>query len=94
MNSVPFSLQLDPAVKSRLEREAKTLDRPASWVATRAIEAFLDARAAKTRAIKEALAEAEKGVFISHEAMSAWMESWGTENELPEPEPDIFPVSR
>lgn len=42
-------------------------------------------------AIDTALAEADKGIFVSQETVDRWMESWGTENELPMPEPDIFP---
>jgi predicted transcriptional regulator len=91
MASAPFSLRLDPDVRSRLEEEAKSLDRSASYVATKAIESFLDARSERRRMLEEALAEADKGVFISGEAMDAWVESWGTVNELPPPEPDIFP---
>jgi cell division protein FtsX len=34
----------------------------------------------------EAIADIEAGRFISHEAMVRWLESWGTENELPPPE--------
>ena len=94
MSSAPFSLRLDPSVKSRLDEAARGADRSASWIATRAIEAFLDARDERQRAIKAALAEGDKGVFISQEAMAAWMESWGTEAELPAPEPDVFPDSR
>jgi predicted transcriptional regulator len=33
----------------------------------------------------EAMADYEAGRFISHEAMRAWILSWGTENELPRP---------
>ena len=47
---------------------------------------------AKEAAIKAAVAEADKGVFVSSEAVDRWMESWGTDNELPIPEPDIFPA--
>jgi hypothetical protein len=39
------------------------------------------------------LAEAEKGIWISGEAMTRWIESWDTENELPPPEPDIFEIA-
>ena len=46
---------------------------------------------ARDEAIKAALAEADKGVFVSAEAVHRWMESWDTDNELPIPEPDIFP---
>lgn len=46
---------------------------------------------ARHRMIVEAIAEADKGGFISDEKMTAWVVSLGTNNELPEPEPDIFP---
>jgi predicted transcriptional regulator len=45
-------------------------------------------------AIDEALAEADKGVFVSGEAVIEWLESWGTDNVKPCPEPDIFPRKR
>lgn len=90
MPAVPFSLRLDAAIKARLEDEARRADRSASWVATRAIEAFLDANAAKRQAIEVALAEAESGAFVSSEAVANWMDSWGAD-ERPAPEPDIAP---
>ncbi|MCY3852648.1 MAG: CopG family transcriptional regulator [Gammaproteobacteria bacterium] len=43
-------------------------------------------------AIREAVAEADKGIFISQEKMDAWVSSWGTGLERPPPEPDIFPI--
>jgi predicted transcriptional regulator len=45
-------------------------------------------------AIDEALAEADKGMFVSGEAVIEWLESWGTDNVKPSPEPDIFPRKR
>jgi hypothetical protein len=45
-------------------------------------------------AIDEALAEADKGIFVSGEAVFEWMKSWGTDNVKPFPEPDIFPRKR
>ena len=51
---------------------------------------FLRNSAAERRLLKERIAEADKGVFISAEAMHRWIESWGTEKELPPPEPDVF----
>lgn len=44
----------------------------------------------KSQIIAAAIAEADKGVFISEEKMTAWIESWDTDSELPPPEPDIF----
>ena len=91
MASRPFSLRLSSDLKDRLEAVAEDEDRSASYIATKAIEAFLDARDARDRAIREAVEEADKGIFVSSEAVDRWMESWGTDNELPMPEPDIFP---
>ena len=51
---------------------------------------FLRGSEAERRLLKERIAEADKGVFISADAMHRWIESWGTENELPPPEPDVF----
>ena len=44
----------------------------------------------KVEALKRAKLEAEKGEFISHEAMGAWINSPGTDEELPVPEIDVF----
>ena len=55
------------------------------------IENYLDIQEEEMKAIDVALEEAEKGYFVSQKAMHKWFDSWGTENELPSPEPDIFP---
>lgn len=39
---------------------------------------------------REAIAKADEGVFISEEKVTAWFETLGTEDELPEPDPDVF----
>ena len=91
MSTTPFSLRLDAGMRTRLEAEAKRLDRPAAQVAARAIARWLDAQAALRAEIDAAAAEAEAGVFISSEAMHAWMETWDTPREAPPPAPDIRP---
>jgi hypothetical protein len=45
---------------------------------------------AKRQLIRDAVLEAQKGVFVSQEAVHTWMDSWDTENELPMPKPDVF----
>ena len=89
MGTVPFSLRLDEDVKASLEAEARRQDRSASYLASRAIKEMLQAKAAGRRIVDEAIAEADKGVFISEERMNAWFQSLGTANELPEPVPDV-----
>lgn len=91
MATVPFTMRLDETLKRSLEEEARLEERSASQLATRAIRKMLEAKAAKRKLIEEAIAEADKGVFISDEKMTAWFLSLDTDHELPEPEPDIFP---
>lgn len=45
---------------------------------------FEDEAAAKA-AIQEGLADLRAGRVISHEAVKAWLLSWGTTDELPRP---------
>jgi predicted transcriptional regulator len=40
---------------------------------------------AKRLAILEGIADAEAGRVVPHDDVKAWLESWGTENELPMP---------
>lgn len=91
MATVPFSMRIDAKLKSRLEKEAKRRDRTAGFLANRAIKLYFEELDRLKKELDDASAEADKGIFISGEAVHAWMESWGTENELPPPKPDIFP---
>jgi len=50
----------------------------------RAIFDDLD-EAAEAAADAQAIAEIEAGQFVSHEAVEAWLLSWGTPNKLPPP---------
>ncbi len=89
MANVPFSMRLDENTKKRLKREAKLINRSETYFANMAIEKELRARELKRVAIDEAYAQVEKGDFISSEAMTKWVDSWGSDNELSPPEVDI-----
>ncbi len=91
MGEVPLSVHVTAEMKQELENEARLLKVSESDIASQAIEHFLNLRAHKRDAIAAAVAEADKGVFISGDAMHRWIESWDTGDELPPPEPDIFP---
>jgi len=58
----------------------KTLESPAERQARFEREAEL---------IAEARASAAAGHVVPFEALEAWVKSWGTENELPMPVPDL-----
>lgn len=40
---------------------------------------------AKRLSIQEGIAEADAGKFVPHADVKSWLESWGTDNELPPP---------
>jgi len=91
MTSARFSMRLDNELKTWLEDEGKRRDRSAAYVAKQAIAQVKQQAEAKRQMIRDAVAEADKGVFVSQQAVHAWMESWDTDDELPKPQPDIFP---
>jgi predicted transcriptional regulator len=91
MASTPFSIRLDQKIKKRLESEAKREKRSAGFVVHEALEFYLNGKDYERKMVEEAIAEADKGIFISGEKVHRWMESLGTERELPFPEPDIYP---
>ncbi|MEO1745312.1 MAG: hypothetical protein AAFR13_02170 [Pseudomonadota bacterium] len=90
MPSTTFTMRLDEETKKALEAEAKLRDRSAAYIAKQAITEMLDREAYKREQIEEAGREADEGVFVSEEAMDKWVGSWGTDNELPMPDPDIL----
>lgn len=62
-----ISLRIDEDTLERLDKTAKALDRPRSWVATEAINQFLSYQEHFIRMVEEAIAEADAGgPFLSH----------------------------
>jgi predicted transcriptional regulator len=90
MSNARFSLRLEPDLKDWLEQEAKRKDRSAGYVAIEALQNYKHATEAKREMIEAAMLEADQGKFVSEEAMTKWFLSLGTENELPEPDEDVF----
>lgn len=89
--SETFSVRLSPETRRELEEYAKAIQRSSAFVVKEAVEAHLSERRAYLKAIEEAVAEADEGIFVSGEAIDRWLASWGTDKVLPMPEPDIFP---
>ena len=40
--------------------------------------------------LEQNIIQAETGIFISDKAMCAWVNSWGSPDELPAPEANVF----
>ena len=90
MASAKFSMRLEPELKNWLEAEAKRKDRSAGFIATQAIQNLMQQTEARNQIIREAMAEADKGVFVSAEAVNDWFAELDTANERAFPKADVF----
>jgi len=91
MTTTQFSIRLSDDLKKSLETISKISHRSQAQIATKAIAEYVKKTEWKLKSIQEAKKEADSGIFVSQEATLDWLDSWGNENELPAPEPDIFP---
>ena len=83
-----MSIRLAPEIKEKLEALAHDTKRSKSYLANEAIENYVNLNAWQVAHIKAALAEAEAGSpGVPNEEVMEWLNSWGTDNELPCPEP-------
>jgi len=83
-----FSVRLPAETKRELEQYAKDTQRSSAFIVKEAIEAHLADRRAYLAAIEEGIRDADAGRTVSGEAVKRWLQSWGTDNPLPRPEPD------
>lgn len=92
MATTQFSMRLSDELKQSLEAISKISHRSQSQIATKAIAEYVGKNEWRLKAIQEAKKEADKGVFVSQDAIIDWLDSWGSDNELPAPNADIFPT--
>ena len=79
---------LKPEVREKLDALARDTNRSAARLASQAIETFVALNAWQVTHIKAALAEDDSGgPAVPHEEVVRWMDSWGTDHELPRPRP-------
>ena len=86
--SVVVTVRLKPEVREKLDALARDTNRSTSHLASEAIETYVNLNAWQVAHIKAALAEDKAGgPAVSHEDVVQWMQSWGTDRELPRPQP-------
>jgi predicted transcriptional regulator len=90
--SETFSVRLPDEVKRELDELARATKRSRSFIVNEAVATFVRERANYLRELDQAVKSAESGVGHSSERIFAWMNSWGSNDELPAPEPDIRPA--
>jgi predicted transcriptional regulator len=86
--SAVVTVRLKPEVREKLDALARDTKRSTSHLASEAIETYVNLNAWQVAHIKAALAEDEAGgPGVPQEEVVQWMQSWGTDHELPRPQP-------
>lgn len=82
----PLTVQIPVEIHRELEKLSDTTGRSVSALVDEALAQFLAYVRADTAETEAAIAEVEAGApLIPHEAVAAWIESLGTDHELPHP---------
>ena len=85
--STTMTVRIPPEVGLKLEALARDTKRSKAYLAGEAIVSFVERNAWQVARIKQALEDASGSPGIPHEAVERWVKSWGTDNELPRPQP-------
>jgi len=80
-----ITVQLDAEVQAKLTEIAEARQQPVSDVAADVIAMYVAGEDWERQHILQGLAELDAGEGVSHERVMEWLDSWGTENELPAP---------
>ena len=90
MANKPFTLRLPDEVRDDLKFLSTSMNRTQASIASEILKEKVSIRARRIRAIQEAKQQAKNGAFISQEAVEKWVDSLGSDNELPLPAPDVI----
>jgi predicted transcriptional regulator len=85
MASTTFTVRVEPVVKKRLEKLAKSTGRSRSFLAAEALNEYLDVNEWQVSGVKQAMASLDRGEGVSHKHVSDWVGSWGRKRERPIP---------
>lgn len=86
MAQASIIVNLDEAVQARLAALAQERQQPVSELAAEVIATYLSPESWEYKHIEKGLTELNAGNGISNERVGEWLDSWGTDNELPPPQ--------
>jgi len=90
MDDQQLALHLDEDTRQRLEAEARWQAQSEADIAADPIKVYLDRQAHLRRTLEAAAIEADKGEFISSEAMMRWVGGLFDGKKTRPPAPDVF----
>jgi predicted transcriptional regulator len=85
VSSTTVSVRIDPVIKKRLEKLAKSTGRSRSFLAAEAINEYLDLNEWQVAGIQRAVASLDRGEGVSHKRVKEWVSSWNGKKERPTP---------
>ena len=85
MPSTTFTVRVEPAVKKRLEKLAKSTGRTRSFLAAEALNAYLDVNEWQVVGVKRAMVSLDRGDGVPHQEVKDWVNSWGRKRERTAP---------
>jgi RHH-type rel operon transcriptional repressor/antitoxin RelB len=85
MSSTTFTVRVEPEVKKRLEKLAKSTGRTRSFLAAEALNAYLDVNEWQVAGVKRAMASLDRGDGVPHQEVKDWVNSWGRKRERTAP---------
>ena len=89
VSTAPMSLRIEASARERLQKLALLHKRSAHALATEAIYEMINKKE-REDAFNQSCIDSythfkETGLHATHDEVAAWMDSWGTEKELPTP---------
>ncbi len=85
MPSTTFTVRVDPDVKKRLEKLAKSTGRSRSFLAAEALNEYLDVNEWQVAGVKRAITSLDRGEGVSQKQVQGWVDSWDRKHERPAP---------
>lgn len=86
-HSITLSVRVPAELREQLEHLAEATERTKSFLAVEALRSYLEIQAWQVNAIRTAIEKADSGKakFASHEQVTAWLNSWGTDKDRKAP---------
>ncbi|MDK9721202.1 MAG: CopG family ribbon-helix-helix protein [Rhodospirillales bacterium] len=83
--TVPVTVRVSTETNEKLERIAKATERSKSKLLAGAIDAYIESERQFLEGIERGLADMRAGRVIDNDEMTRWLDSWGSDKELPPP---------
>ena len=87
MSTTLFSFRVKNELKEKLDSLAEATQRSKSFLATEALERYIQLESWQVAHIKHGIKQADQGLVVSGDDVDQWLASWGTNKELPPPKP-------